>query len=920
MPVMILQKLLKSRWLVLSLLAGLVTAVAMVSSIPMYTDGILQRTLVGDLEAFQLRTGKYPGSYLIKKSYRYFSSGEFNFSVYQADHEVITERLAPGFFLPTVAQVHRQKITMLKFLPEIQREDEPKAGEAELEARTDLEEHIRLVHGRLYSSETSNGVYEALATEQAMRDQDLRLNEVYVVSGPEKMWSEPIRIRIVGVFTLAEEQDPYWYGSLSRSRKSFFVDCTLFQRDFASREVLPDTEIEWFYALDYHEINLGNYRQVLSLFDDHSRVYIRRRISFDIPVVPILEEYILKERHLNLTLAFLQVPVLLMLGFFLYMVSLLIIEREKNEIAVLKSRGAGSGQVFLIYLLGNCIVSFMALLIGPPLALLICRILGSTNGFLEFIKRTALPISLGWKAYIFSLVCVVVFMFSILVPAFFSSRTTIVLYKQGIARRRNTLGWRKYMIDVLLIGIALYGYYRYHMQQKTLAITGAEGSDLPIDPLLFLISVVFILGCGLLFLRIFPYLVRFVFWLGRRLWPPALYSSFINVGRSIGYEQFIIIFLVLTVALGVFNASAARTVNKNVADQIYYENGADITVLPSGYGDYVYEAFSRLEGVEGSTPVLRREGIRVNTERGNYITATLMGIVPHQYAEVAWFRSDLLPHHVNNYLNLMSYSPNAVLVSRSLADRHDVAVGDPIVLSWEGQKAIDAVVYQFVDYWPTFNPVQERVVRGGVNLVIANLDYLRSRLVEGTVDVWIKKKEGAPSSLIYQEIEEKELYISDLRDSTQQIIEQKNNPVLLGTNGLLTLGFMVTLGVSLIGFLICWILSIQGRALQFGVVRAIGLARRKVVAIIVWEQLLISLPAVLVGILVGGATAQLFVPMLQIVSSSMQQVPPFVVGALWKDYLNLFIFVAVMFVGVLTVLGVLISRINVHQALKLGEE
>ena len=236
------------------------------------------------------------------------------------------------------------------------------------------------------------------------------------------------------------------------------------------------------------------------------------------------------------------------------------------------------------------------------------------------------------------------------------------------------------------------------------------------------------------------------------------------------------------------------------------------------------------------------------------------------------------------------------------------------------EKAIDVIVYQFIDYWPTFNPIEERGVRGGVNLIIANLSYLKSRRAEGGMEVWIRKKKDVPSSLIYQEIEDKEILIGGLKDSTQLIIQQKNNPVLLGTNGLLTLGFMVTLGVSFIGFLICWILSIQGRSLQFGVIRAMGLPRRKVVAIIVWEQLLISIPAVLVGILVGGATAQLFVPMLQIVSSTTQQVPPFVVGALWKDYLNLFIFVSVMFIGVLVILGALISRIKVHQALKLGEE
>jgi putative ABC transport system permease protein len=99
-----------------------------------------------------------------------------------------------------------------------------------------------------------------------------------------------------------------------------------------------------------------------------------------------------------------------------------------------------------------------------------------------------------------------------------------------------------------------------------------------------------------------------------------------------------------------------------------------------------------------------------------------------------------------------------------------------------------------------------------------------------------------------------------------------------------------------------------------------GLARKRVVAIIVWELVLISGSSVLMGILIGGIAGQLYVPLLQLVTSVAQQVPPFVVGALRKDYGNLLFFVLAMFVGVLVVLAVLISRIRIHQAIKLGEE
>ena len=43
----------------------------------------------------------------------------------------------------------------------------------------------------------------------------------------------------------------------------------------------------------------------------------------------------------------------------------------------------------------------------------------------------------------------------------------------------------------------------------------------------------------------------------------------------------------------------------------------------------------------------------------------------------------------------------------------------------------------------------------------------------------------------------------------QEVIEAKNDPLLQGFNGMLTLGFIITMFICVIGFLIYWILSIN---------------------------------------------------------------------------------------------------------------
>jgi putative ABC transport system permease protein len=72
------------------------------------------------------------------------------------------------------------------------------------------------------------------------------------------------------------------------------------------------------------------------------------------------------------------------------MVSGQILNMEQSEISVIKSRGAGKRQLLSIYFIQSGIIAVLSLIIGLPLSMLICQILGSANAFLEFVSRQAL--------------------------------------------------------------------------------------------------------------------------------------------------------------------------------------------------------------------------------------------------------------------------------------------------------------------------------------------------------------------------------------------------------------------------------------------------------------------------------------------------------------------------------------------------
>jgi putative ABC transport system permease protein len=951
---MILRKMLNNLWMVICLLLGSILAVALISSIPVYTDGILQRLLTKDLEEFQVKRSSYPGRSHLRRSFYMPDEPEKKLPFYRFLDEQIQTQLVPSLDIPVAASTKQLTLDYLNILPEEVAPDkgvDVKVKFVKIEGMRDFNDHISLVAGRAAVPGEQEGVIEAVISEKAMKDLDLYIDRTYDIWDTFFTKSRIVKIRVVGVYTLKDVRDPFWYRSLYDYNESLMIDLDTLEERFVENMTQNFTYASWYYALDYHTITLRQLPGLVARTKEYQRLAKEYLVEWDFPMLGILEDYNKRANVLKLTLWFLQVPVLLMLVFFIYMVSQLIIENDANEIAVLKSRGSSSRQVFLLYLIESVILAGVAMVVGPPLGLFICRILGSSNGFLEFVQRTALPLSLSGRAYVYALLGAALFVTAMLLPAFVASRTTIVEHKKKRGRARSAPFWKRFFIDAILVGVSLYGLYSYYSQQKVLKITGVEGSSLPLDPLLFVISVAFILGVGMLFLRVYPVLIRGLFWLGRKVWTPVFYASFVHVGRALGHEQFLMIFLILSLGLGSYNSVTARTINRNVEEKIRYTVGADVTLQPhwidaapkpsdgpagpeglamggsggsSGGGtapqwvEPLFLPYESIAGTERVTKVYVNSAVSATLGSGRR-TVGFMGVIPNEFAKVGWFRSDLLPVHWNNYLNLLSRSPKAALVSTNLKDEFDLRLGDVVYLTWAGQSSIDCYIYGFIDYWPTYNP-QITVAGKPAAFVVTNLAYVQAKMVLEPYQVWLRKAPGAKARDVFDDIKAKKLEIDSLTDASQEIIIRRNDPTLQGTNGTLTLGFIITMGISIVGFIIYWVLSLKGRTLQFGIFRAMGLTQSQVIWMLILEQILISGAAIVVGIVIGNVASALFVPLLQLTSSAAGQVPPFRIVALRSDFLKIVGVAVAMLVAGAVLFRWMVGRIRIHQAIKLGEE
>ena len=957
-----IRKMLRNKWMVACLLVGFVISTAVMTCIPIYTGSILQRMLVKDLEAEQTESGLYPGNYSItlqttQQNMSEQEKRELPERFRALEQELNEEELA-SLGIPLTASSRQYQYLDSYVQVGLNTEKTHKEAMA-LTGREDFFDHCKLVAGEFPSTEAQDGVIEVMLTEEGLNFYQTALGKTlelcpYEEGGPSQ------QLRVVGVYTYQEMDDLYWYYPINNYKRTAMMDYGLFQELFGTQGEMLIDNARWLSTFDYHEVQMN---QVPELFNRLS--LLEQKLngigSVSFPADSVFAEYQQRQEELNLTLQALLAPVVLMLFFYLFMVSSLIMEHEKNDISLLKSRGANNLQVLSEALMKNGLVALAAVIPGTLCGLLICKVLGLSNGFLELVDRKNMEVSFQLDSeYLLGLLAVFLIGFlAVIIPAIQASRLSIVEYKRKKVKFFKGAWWKKLGIDVILIALSAYGLYNYQNMSESLAESDT-GMLAHIDPSLFLITAVLILGLGLLFVRLFPYLVRLVFAIGKRRWPPALYASFLSVSRSRGKDQFIILFLILTVALAMFHATAARTLNSFMEDRVLYAAGAGLTLelnfpyqesyykleegesseegklVPASkddegylirsvtYQDIPFQPFLEVKGVETGTKVFRKESVTLSNDSDTWSRVQLMGVIPHEFADVLWMRDDLLPHHINEYLNLLAADPRYVLLSTSMQEE-GLKVGDEIEISWQNQPyTMDCVVAGFVDYWPSFNPVRSGDDSGlsseTPELVVANYNLIQAQMRFEPYEVWLDLDDTTLHADIYQDIQEQKLPVSGIVDASQNLIQVKNDPMLQGINGSLTLSFVVTLTVSLIGFLIFWILNLKERTLQFGVLRAMGLSKRSLLVMLGMEQLMITGGSVLAGILIGLLVNRLTVPMLQYLYAPSEQVPPFTVYMEASDYVKIFVVIGLMLLIGIGVLLYMVNRIKIDQALKLGED
>ena len=625
-----------------------------------------------------------------------------------------------------------------------------------------------------------------------------------------------------------------------------------------------------------------------------------------------------------------------MLAAFLLMISSQMYEMEKNEISVIKSRGSTRSQIFRLYFYQGLLLTILSGFLGIILGALFSKILGAAKNFLDFDTSRSLNVVFTDNARNYAIAGMIVSLMMITIPAIKNSKVSIVNLKQSKNSVKKPL-WQKLYLDLILLGIALYGYYSFNKNMTNMSGNVLSGESL--DPLLYLSSSLFIVGMGLLFIRIQPYFVKLIYIIGSKFWGPASYISFMETIKQGRKQQLIILFLIMTVSLGMYHSTVARTILDNAVENTEYNDATDM-ILAEKWTEAVdtngaktgvfiepdFKKYATMDFADKYTRVYYDTFGYISEEKNKNQKISIMGIHTRDFGSMTYVDKNILGKHYYEFLNELALEPEGVILTSNFKTKYGYDIGDSFSFYNSNKTLASCKIVDFVDYWPTYAPTKTDLNPDGSSftednyMAIINYDYSKKAFGLMPYEIWIDLKEDISQEDIYNWIEARDIRVKKYINREEDLRQTNEDPLLQGTNGILTLGFVVTITLCAVGYMIYWIMSIKERELIFGVLRASGFHKSEVVRMLLIEQVFTGGLGVLAGICIGFLSSNMFVPIIQTSFASSTQVLPLKLIIDTNDLIRLYGVIGGVMLLCLIVLVVLLFHMNVTKALKLGEE
>ena len=534
--------------------------------------------------------------------------------------------------------------------------------------------HITLrPEGRMPREQALNAPGELLVIEAMIPSDAARLFGIEVGDrlSVVPFWTDAIpyaSVIVAGIFDKNDPGEEFWHLDDTILRGSTAVNfraVPFFLTESTYMDVLGgafpdlDSTYAWLLEVDTGKLNAGNAADARADIE-----VMRRRLSntlFSYRQITSLDEALAEydQRLFFSKLPMFVVLILISVVILYYVVTLssLVVEQQRGEIALLRSRGATSAQILAVFVLEGATISLLAIVVAPLLASLVVSVLGFTPAFSGLSGGERLPVGISGAAYLMSGLGGLLSFAALMIPSVQASRIGVTRHRQEAARPSSQPFFQRYYLDILLLVVSIL-LFRQLTERGSVVATDLFGG-VAVDQALLAVPALILVASALVLLRLFPLVMA----VSSRLLSPRLPAGLVlgiwQMARNPTHYARLSLLLILMTGLGIFAASFGGTLTRSFEERALYATGADIRlegVLLGSRGPSrpVVGTYERLPGVDRVSPAFRGFGSDLSRLLGDsYI---MLGVDTGSFGDVAWFRDDFSGQSLNGLMRSLEGS------------------------------------------------------------------------------------------------------------------------------------------------------------------------------------------------------------------------------------------------------------------------
>ena len=478
--------------------------------------------------------------------------------------------------------------------------------------------------------------------------------------------TERIAVTIVGLVEPMDANEEYWinspghYFSIREQGDELHVPLYVLEDDFfdilaASYPSLVG-DFTWFFFLDTDILTSATAGEakddLVGLETDVNQHYPRTLVFTGLKnaIDSYRQELTLARVPLYLFISL----IVLVILYFLALVVGLLARARLDEASLMRSRGAGIGQVSGLLIIGEGVVAVLAMIVGPVLAWVLVRFL-----LLETINPAGttgdpIPVGLSLNVFVMGIIGGVLSLLVLGASSISRARLGMVESLRERARPPSLPLLQRYYLDLLVLAAVVF--ILWEIQGREGFVISELGSQTPrVDFVLLLGPVLVLIGAGVVILRVLPWLVRVMSWLADRTSPAWVAFPLARLAREPLPHGSLVIIIMLAAALGVFGAAFQSTLSLSQREQALYKAGGDFVVTGPAVSDRDATRLEQTAVVRSFTPVLREGGVLQDVLPREPIT--MLAVDPGTLPDAAWFRDDFAGKSLPDLLDALRPAP-----------------------------------------------------------------------------------------------------------------------------------------------------------------------------------------------------------------------------------------------------------------------